>query len=102
MTTKAKRETPDVPDMRVHIKLMTDEKTIVLDIEDLAGCVTAKGLNKDDAKLLHGLSDLLQDIHASNTDASHIKLTPKNVEKVLGAEPLDDEPSGDEEKENVA
>jgi len=79
----------ETQDVRVHIKVMSSEKTIVVNIEDLDGCIKARGLNKKDAQLLHGFSNLLQDIHSSNADATVVTLTPKNVEKVLGAEPLE-------------
>lgn len=70
-------------------------KTINVNIEDLDGCIKAKGLKRDHAALLKGFSNLLQDIHSSNADATTVTLTPKNVEKVLGAEPL--EPEKEEE-----
>jgi hypothetical protein len=104
MTGKVKEEAEavDTPDVRVHIKLMSDEKTLVINIEDLVQCSKAKRLKKKDAALLVGLNELLQDIHASNVDATALTLTPKNVEKVLGADPLDDAPSGEEEVEKTA
>ena len=81
----------EAQDVRVHIKVMSEEKTINVNIEDLDGCIKAKGLKRDHAALLKSFSNLLQDIHASNADATTVTLTPKNVEKVLGAEPLEAE-----------
>jgi hypothetical protein len=104
MTTKAAKEEgrEAAQDVRVHIKVMSPEKTIVINIEDLDGCIKAKGLKKERRELLHGFSNLLQDIHSSNADATAITLTPKNVEKVLGAEPLETETSDEEKGETAA
>jgi uncharacterized membrane protein YukC len=91
MTTKDKPEAEAVEpkDVRVHIKLMSDEKTVAIDIEDLHACSKAKHLKKAEAARLQSFAALLQDIHDSNADATTVTLTPKNVEKVLGAEPVD-------------
>ena len=99
MTTKATKEEgrEGAQDVRVHIKVMSAEKTINVNIDDLDGCIKAKGLKRDHAALLKGFSTLLQDIHSSNADATTVTLTPKNVEKVLGAEPPESE-----EDESVA
>jgi endonuclease III len=101
MTTKAQTKSEGrepAEDVRVHIKLMSSEKTISINIEDLDGCIKAKGLKKERSALLKGFSELLQDVHSSNEDATTITLTPKNVEKVLGAEPLEreDEPPNED------
>lgn len=85
MTAKNKPSStaPDAPAMRIHMKVMTEEKTVVVNISDVLACARAEGVNSKDAVLLSELHDLLIDIHDAAPDATAIELTPETVAKVL-------------------
>lgn len=71
--------------MRVSIKLMTDDKTVVLNISDTAAVAKAAGVDADALELIGELDAFFEDVIASNPDAGLVELTPENAVAVLGA-----------------
>lgn len=98
---KAAAEAADAPPMRVHIRLTTEHKNVVVDISDVQACAKAKGVDGKDAVLLSELHELLMDIHDAQPDAGKIELTPENVANVLRpAEEDKDETADDDEDDD--
>jgi hypothetical protein len=71
--------------MRVHIKLMTDEKTVTMNISDTAAVAKAAGVDEDASELMSELDSFFTDVLDSNVDAGLVDLTPENAVTVLGA-----------------
>lgn len=71
--------------MRAQIKLMTDDKTVVMNISDTTAVSQAAGVDADALELISELDAFFDDVIASNADASVVELTPENAVAVLGA-----------------
>jgi uncharacterized membrane protein YukC len=71
--------------MRVHIKLMTEEKTITVNISDTEAVAEVAGVDADAHALMEDLHEFFQDVIASNPDAHVVEITPENAIEVLGA-----------------
>ena len=71
--------------MRVHIKLMTEEKTITVNISDTEAVAELAGIDPDAHALMEDLHEFFQDVIASHPDAHVVEITPENAVEVLGA-----------------
>lgn len=72
--------------LRAHIKLMTDEKTVHLNITDLHAIRFAEGVDHLQKDFVHDLTEFFEDVIDSNDDGGMVDLTPENAVAVLGAE----------------
>jgi hypothetical protein len=70
--------------MRVHMKLMTDEKTVVVNISDTDAVSKIADLDPDAAELMAELHAFFDDVSQSNPDAGVVEITPENAVDVLG------------------
>ncbi len=70
--------------MRVHIKLMTYEKTVLLNISDTEAVAEVAGVDPDAKALMADLHDFFDDVVTSNADGNVVELTAENAVAVLG------------------
>lgn len=80
--------------MRLEIKIMQDDKTILLRVTDAEKISAVAGLDSGARYLFDDLLDLANDVAAANPDAGVVEISPENAVQVLGAMPLEPAPGG--------
>lgn len=66
----------------INVLIISDEKTVSLQITDPVACHAALG-DTADGKLFADLTDFAEDVLAGNPDAGLVELNPENVVKVM-------------------